>query len=174
MSKEKFVIPTQEDTRLRSRIRKKLKAFFASASPSSSSGNLPNRWIAGGVAWFVSALFVFSVLVNFIPKFFPSIGLTYTQMAIGSFGVGFFPALWVFLYITHSKTVLTRGFLAAAFMTLFAIVGYSIKVTADTGNGKPPISIVAEATPLQGWSIVAAIVVVILLFFGMLNESKSS
>lgn len=172
MSKEKFVVPTQEDTRRRSRIRKKLKAFFASNNPTPSSGNLPNRWLAGGIAWIVGALFIFSVLINFVPKFFPNIGFTYTQLALISFGVGFLPALWVFLYITHSRTVLKNSFHGAAFMTLFAIVGYSFKVTADTGNGKP-IS-VAEATPSQGWSIVAAIVVVTLLFLAMINESKSS
>lgn len=121
----------------------------------------------------VGALFAFSVLINFVPKFFPSIGFSYTHLALVSFGVGFLPALWVFLYITHSKTVLKRGFLGAAFMTLFAIVGYSFKVTADIGSGKP-VSVVAEATPLQGWSIVAAIAVVTLLFFAMINESKSS
>lgn len=173
MSKEKFVVPTQEDTRLRTRIRRGLRRLFHSRNATPSNDSLPNRWLAGGVAWIASAVFAFSVLINFLPKFFPGIGFSYTQLALISLGVGLLPALWVFLYITHSKTVLKRGFLAAAFMTLFAIVGYSFKVTADSGTGKP-VSVVAEATPLQGWSIVAAIAVVTLLFFAMINESKSS
>jgi hypothetical protein len=168
MSKERVVFPKPEDTRLRSRIRKWLQKFWAS-DPQPTSDQLPNRSTASAVAFAVGTVFGFCLFMNFVPASW----LTLAQTALLSLVIGLFLAAWTFVYITNAKRLLKRGFITGAFVTLMAIFGYSFAFTV-TGATDKPVGIAADATPLQGWSVAGAILIVILLFLGMLHESKNS
>ncbi|KQY26716.1 hypothetical protein [Rhizobium sp. Root482] len=167
MSKERLVFPKPEDTRLRSRIRKWLQKVWAS-DPRPTSDQLPNRSRASAVAFAVGTVFGFCLLMNFVPGSW----LTLVQTALLSVGIGLASAAWTFVYITNAKRLLKRGFITGAFVTLLAIFGYSFAFSV-TGATDKPVEIAADA-PLQGWSVAGAILIVVLLFLGMLHESKNS
>lgn len=165
MSKERVIFPKQEDRRLRSRVLKKLRSLLSAGNPTAAAADgLPNRWKASGLALISGTVFGYCLLANFIPDAW----LTVTQTALISAIAGFLAALWTFIYITNAKRLLKRGFVAGAFMTLLAIIGYSLSFKFGG------VEVAAGTTPMQGWSIIGAIIVVILLFLAMLDESKNS
>lgn len=167
MSKEKIIFPKQEDTRLLSRIRKRFHTLFSSGGVVASSDRLPNRWRASAIAVMAGSVFGFCLLVNFTPGGW----LTFIQMALLSLGVGLVAALWTFMYITNAQRLLKRGFFAGAFITLLAIIGYSWSFKL---SGQVPMEVAVGAAPMEGLSILGAVSIVILLFLGMLHESKST
>lgn len=149
-----------------SRIRKRLRVLFSPGGAADSSDHLPNRWRASAVALTVGSIFAFCLVVNFVPDGW----LTLAQMTLLSLIGGFVAALWTFLYITNAKRLLKRGFVVGAFITLLAIIGYSWSFKV---SGQVPMEVAVGATPMEGLSILGALVIVILLFLGMLHESKS-
>ena len=172
MSKDGVLFPKSEDTRFRSRVLKKIHGMLV---PKNTPGQPPsadarlNRWWASMITLVVCAVLVFGVLVNVIS----SEWLTYTQMILVAIIAGLIAAVWTFIFITRSRSLLKLGFYTGAMLTLVAIIGYTFSIRIQGLTAKP-IDFTAGATPLEGWSILGAIVIVILLFVAMLHESKNS
>lgn len=172
MAKPGVVFPKSEDTRFRSRVLKKFRGMFAAGtvsgqSPGSAGGPLHRGW-ASLITFIVCTILSFSLLVNIISIDW----VTYRQMLLFAIVAGLAAAVWVFVYITRSQSLLKRGFYTGAMLTLVAIIGYTFSIRVK-GLTKDPIDLTAGATPLEGWSILGAIVIVFLLFLGMLHETRS-
>ncbi len=73
----------------------------------------------------------------------------------------------------RARSLLKRAFFAASMLTVITIIGYGFSIRV-TGLTDKPISITGGTTQLEGWSVVGAITIVVLLFAGMLHESRSS
>jgi cation transport ATPase len=172
MAKDGVLFPKSEDTRFRSRVLKTLRGILV---PKNIPGQTPNaearlnRWWASIITLVVWSVLGFGVLVNVISTDW----LTYTQMMLVAIVAALFAAVWTFVFITRSRSLLKRGFYTGAMLTLVAIIGYTFSIRIK-GLTKEPIDFTGGATPLEGWSILAAIVIVLLLFIGMLHESRNS
>jgi len=171
MSKDGVLFPKSKDTRLSARVLNSLRRVFTAqpAPGHPASRELPlNRWWASVSTFVVVSALGFVALANVIS----SAWITHVQMALIAVAAGLMAGVWTFAYITRSRTLLKRGFYAGAMLTLVAVIGYTFSIRIS-GLTKEPVDFEVGATPLEGWSIVGALAIVVLLFMAMLHESRN-
>ena len=165
MAKVGLVTPPPEDTRFRARV-----ARFLRSLPGSDSGKSPQASLGllmpCGIAFAVAGILCFALIINIMPADW----LTITQVILASMVLGIIAAIAVAILLFKAINLMRTAFVAAAGTTLLATIGWGFTASVNQPSGATDV--IVGTKPLQGESLVAAIFIVILLFFAYVFDAR--